>query len=103
QQVANQDKIWAYYQTTAPGIFSAASPRLNYILHRARRRATAARPSLLNIGAGDGYLERRAQALGWQVYSLDPDETAVERLAATGIDARVGYIEKMPFADGQFE
>ncbi len=50
----------------------------------------------MNIGCGDGYLERSAQQKGWQVVSVDPDSKSVDELKANGIDARCGFIESLP-------
>jgi len=51
---------------------------------------------LLNIGAGNGFLELEARRRGFNVVSVDPDEKTCVRLISVGIDARVGLIEKIP-------
>ena len=51
---------------------------------------------MLNIGCGDGHLERAAVARGWRVLSVDPDDASVQRLRSMGIEARRGIIESLP-------
>ncbi|MEX2173051.1 MAG: class I SAM-dependent methyltransferase [Pirellulaceae bacterium] len=94
----DQRRIWQHFQNAAPESFAAAHPRLDYLLRQIARRSAAGTPIVLNIGIGDGYLERQAQARGWKIRALDPDEQAVARLAAEGIDACQGLIERLPLA-----
>ena len=58
---------------------------------------------MLNIGLGNGYFEREAKRLGWDIVSLDPDSEALERIASEGIRAVCGRIEQLPFADECFD
>lgn len=99
----DQAKIWQHFQNAAPESFAAAHPRLDFLIGQIARRASGRAPSVLNIGIGDGYFERGAQARGWTVHSLDPDEQAVQRLATDGIAAQVGVVEKIPLADESVE
>ena len=91
-----QDRIWRHFQNAAPQSFAAARPRLDWLLGQVARGAAGSAPEVLNIGIGDGYFEHEALARGWRIHSLDPDAEAVARLAAAGIDARVGQLEQMP-------
>jgi SAM-dependent methyltransferase len=93
-----QSDIWAYYQNEAMDNFSGAKKRLDYLVKFAHR-AKFNYSTLLNIGCGDGYLERTALAAGWKVLSLDPDQRAVNRLAEQGIEAHCGVIESLPLQD----
>ena len=93
---ASQAKIWSHFQNAAPESFSAARPRLEYLVQRIARLAGRSTPAVLNIGIGDGHFEHQANARGWKVYSVDPDQQAVARLSATGVKATVGKIEKLP-------
>ena len=96
-----QEDIWAHYQNEATDSFADARSRLSFLLNHAEKYK---RPgTLLNIGCGDGYLERSAQKNGWKTYSLDPDQRAMQRLADQGIDAHCGLIERMPFNDQTFD
>jgi SAM-dependent methyltransferase len=99
----NQDSIWSYFQNRHPEVFEGATARMDYILRKISRRKTTAIPRVLNIGAGNGYLEEKATRLGWVIYSLDPDEGAVNRLLEKGIRAYRGYMGDMPFADDSFD
>ena len=96
---SDQRRIWQHFQNAAPESFAAAHPRLEFLLRQIERRAAGQKPAVLNIGIGDGYFERQALARGWQVYSLDPDATAVDRLKGEGIHAQVGFIEQVLLAD----
>jgi SAM-dependent methyltransferase len=99
-----QRHIWSHFQDPAfAGVFEAARPRHAYILRKIRRLAGLLTPMVLNVGIGDGNFERRAQGLGWSIFSLDPDLAAVERLAAAGITARQGVVEAIPFPENQFD
>jgi SAM-dependent methyltransferase len=95
----DQQKIWKHFQNAAPESFAAAHPRLRFLIGQIARRTAGRVPSVLNIGIGDGFFEREARARGWKVHSLDPDELAVNRLAAEGIAAQTGTIEKIPLDD----
>lgn len=101
----SQDSIWAYYQNQAPHVFGGghSHPRLEFMVHQASRLAGGTTGALLNIGIGDGHLEKTAQKLGWSVHSLDPSAESVRQLVGVGIDARVGRLEAMPFPDAQFD
>lgn len=100
----DQQRIWNHFQGEGRDAFAAAVPRLLYLTGRAAK-VMAERPktSVLNIGIGNGWLERRCRDLGWEVCALDPSEKAVLSLCAEGIDARAGLIESIPFDDGLFD
>ena len=89
-----QQKIWEYFQNDGlnPDTFSEARQRfmLRYL-----------KPSqdVLNIGVGSGALERLGVAKGVNMYSLDPNRNAIERLRESlGLAGRaqVGFAESMP-------
>ncbi len=100
---ASQEKIWSHFQNVATEKFIAARPRLEHLFRRMARLTSESSPALLNIGIGDGHLERLALAQGWQVHSLDPDPQAVARLAAAGVQAQVGGIEALPHEAGSLD
>ncbi len=59
---------------------------------------------VLEVGGGDGWLSGRLRdELGCDVTLLDQSERMVELAAARGLDARVGDVEELPFADGSFD
>lgn len=61
---------------------------------------------MLNIGVGNGALERLALPKGVDIHALDPNERAIKRLQeelALGDKARAGYAQEMPFKDAQFD
>lgn len=89
---------WSHFQNERTDLFSGAYRRLRRLVHYAARRYKA--PDVVNIGTGDGYLERHAAGLGWHVIGIDPDARAIDRLRAAGIDGRVGAIERIPLPDG---
>src|SRR5579883_334668 len=90
----DQSAIWAHYQNENPEIFLGGRTRFNGLLKIARAKVGTG--SLLNIGAGSGYLELQAQRSGWNVISVDPDDRTCNRLRESGIDARIGVIERHP-------
>lgn len=98
-----QSKIWRHFQNEYPDSFKEAQPRLDYILNAIRRQSRSASPRVLNIGAGDGYLEITAQRRNMRIFTLDLDKATVKRLAQQKIQAFQGYIQKMPFENAQFD
>lgn len=88
--------MWSHYQTAQLEVFAASRARLNFLVGLAEK-LTRGR-SLLNIGAGNGYLEQTARQRNWTVISVDPDPGTVERLRYQGLDARCGGIESLPVA-----
>ena len=98
----DQAKIWSHFQNEGLASFDAARPRHDFLSRKLARLARG-NPRLLNIGAGSGYMEKLMLARGWRVSTLDPDERAIARLKASGVDARCGVIEQMPFEEGRFD
>lgn len=85
-------RIWEYFQNSYPQSFDDSAPRLRYLVARAGNPSGV----LLNIGTGNGALERLASAKGWTVVSVDPDASTLAKLSASKIDARQGVIENLP-------
>lgn len=94
--------IYAHFQTDDPAIYLAAKPRLDFLVKLIRKRSSGV-PHVLNIGVGDGYLERQCKSRGWHAHAVDPIEEALEPLRRDGIDARVGVVEQLPYADGSMD
>lgn len=64
-----------------------------------------ARPlRVLEVGGGEGELAERLQnELGVEVVGIDQSERMVELQRSKGIDARVGDVQELPFAEGEFD
>jgi ubiquinone/menaquinone biosynthesis C-methylase UbiE len=59
---------------------------------------------VLEVGGGEGWLaERIARELGAEVVMVDQSERMVELAAARGVDARVGDVQQLAFADSSFD
>jgi SAM-dependent methyltransferase len=59
---------------------------------------------VLEVGGGEGELaERIRAALGSEVIGIDQSERMVEIQRSKGIEARVGDVQELPFADGEFD
>jgi ubiquinone/menaquinone biosynthesis C-methylase UbiE len=59
---------------------------------------------VLEVGGGEGELAERIHAeLGAEVIGIDQSERMVEIQRSKGIDARVGDVQELPFADGEFD
>ncbi len=59
---------------------------------------------LLEVGCGMGELaERAARELGAGVIAIDISPRMVEIARERGVDARVGDVQALPFADGEFD
>lgn len=65
------------------------------------RRADAAPPRVVDIGAGTGKLTRVAVELGAEVVAVDPDPAMLEALRAqvAGVPTFVGRAEQLPLPD----
>jgi len=65
----------------------------------------AVRPRrVLEVGCGPGELAERVQSeLGAAVVAVDISPRMVELARARGVDARVGDVKELPFADGAFD
>jgi SAM-dependent methyltransferase len=65
----------------------------------------AAKPRrVLEVGGGEGELaERIKDELGAEVVGVDQSEAMVAVQRGKGIDARVGDVQNLPFADGEFD
>jgi len=100
----SQQPIWSHFQSEgAANVFRASHPRHAAILRKIGRLAGSRAPAVLNIGIGDGNLEKKARDLGWQICSLDPDPQAVGRLCDQGIAAQAGFVETIPFPNSHFD
>ena len=93
--------LWRHFQQHEPDVFTGARPRLTRLAKEVMRRCGRS-PVVLTIGIGDGTLERLLRDRGCDVYSLDPDESTVERLQSQGMHAQTGFIETMPYKDAVF-
>jgi SAM-dependent methyltransferase len=59
---------------------------------------------VLEVGCGAGeFAERLLRELEADVIAIDQSERMVELTRARGVDARVGDVQELPFADGQFD
>ncbi len=86
--------MWSYFQNERTDSFLGAESRAKALLRIAGRKCPGGH--LLNIGAGNGFLEIEARRRGFKVVSVDPDEKTCARLVSAGIDARMGLIERVP-------
>ena len=81
---------------------SGEGPDARDVLFEAIAEAHPAR--ILEVGCGEGELAERVQReLGVQVLAVDQSERMVELTRARGVEARVGNVERLEFADGSFE
>ena len=59
---------------------------------------------MLEVGGGEGELAARiVDELGAELVGIDQSERMVEIQRSKGVDARVGTVEELPFADGEFD
>ncbi|BFU93737.1 MAG: hypothetical protein NTNFB02_04590 [Nitrospira sp.] len=96
----NQEKIWDYFQNRRTEAFSGSLARLSFLAQYIRNN------KVLNIGVGDGTFEREAIQLGADVHSLDPNESAIQRVRLElqlGEKARVGCVDSIDFPDKSFD
>ena len=99
-----QEKIWDHYQAGGEATdlaFQGARARHEYIVDLIPSGSV-----VLNIGVGDGGLERKLIDRGCVPYSLDPSEASIVRLRerfGMGERAQVGYSQSIPMEDGFFD
>jgi ubiquinone/menaquinone biosynthesis C-methylase UbiE len=68
------------------------------------RAAVANAPTrVLEVGGGPGELAARIGQSGAEVIMLDISPRMVELARQRGVDARVGDVQELPFADGEFD
>ena len=101
-QTVEQQRIWDHFQTAGVSVFEHGRGRHAALIRESRRRLGSS-GRVLNVGIGSGIIERRLLRDGWQVSALDPSREVVERLSLSGVDARIGVGQEMPFADGSFD
>jgi SAM-dependent methyltransferase len=66
--------------------------------------AEVAPERVLEVGCGPGYFsERIGRELAAEVVALDLSPRMVELARARGVDAGVGDVQNLPFADGEFD
>jgi SAM-dependent methyltransferase len=58
---------------------------------------------VLEVGCGRGELAERLVHAGLDVVAVDQSERMVELTRARGVDARIGDVSELPFADGEFD
>jgi SAM-dependent methyltransferase len=57
----------------------------------------------LEVGCGPGDFAARLRAAAVEVVAVDQSEQMVELAGARGVEARVGDVQSLPFADGEFD
>ncbi len=102
-ELERQRRLWSHFQTSAPETFEGARPRLSYLLGQIDRLKRGGAPRVLNVGAGEGFLEEKAAQRGWRIHTVDPDQDTVKRLRARDLEACPGLVEQLPFRDQRFE
>jgi SAM-dependent methyltransferase len=101
--LTDQDRLWDHFQNEGVANFDDAVPRLRFLFLQARRLNRGKCPTVLNIGIGNGWLERTCRDAGWNVHSVDPNERAVARLRDEGIAADTGAIADIPRETSMFD
>lgn len=99
----DQHNIWDYYQNDEAMRKVAFTARAR---HQFLARQISSGAQVLNIGVGDGGLERILVEKGVQVSALDPSEKTITWLGQElqlGERARVGVSESIPFPDDEFD
>ena len=83
--------LWS--RRTGPKVFDVA---FDAVVGSSPRR-------VLEVGCGPGRFAVRLAAAGVEVVALDQSEQMVELARGLGVDARVGDVRELPFADGSFD
>jgi SAM-dependent methyltransferase len=97
----NQAKIWEHFQNEGVDAFAQSQGRLEFLV---RRLPTGTRA--LNVGVGNGSLEKMGARKGVDIWCLDPSDRAIEGLRqelGLGAKGQVGFCQAMPFPDEHFD
>ncbi|MBU2572077.1 MAG: class I SAM-dependent methyltransferase [Gammaproteobacteria bacterium] len=98
-----QDKVWDFFQNGGKSSFEGSYSRLKFL----SKKIDGTGQSILNIGVGNGTLERLLLAKGADIFSLDPSEKAIanirEELGLPEASAKPGYSQEIPFPDQSFD
>lgn len=98
---SDQQKIWDHFQNEGVDSFAQSQGRLEFLVRHLQIGARA-----LNIGVGNGSLERMAVRKGVDIWCLDPSGRAIEAIRqglSLGDKAQVGFCQAMPFPDEHFD
>jgi len=101
QSQKEQDRLWHHFQLRQTEVFDLSYPRLRFFAGSCRRGE-----HVLNVGIGNGFLERQLLLRGIQVRTLDPSRAALRqarRSLGTGFQGKQGYLEAIPYSDGEFD
>lgn len=99
----DQKRIWDYYQGEGLAAFDGSVGRLRALLRIAVGLRGQRTQRVLNIGTGNGWLERACASRGWHATSLDPSQIAIDSIARDGIAGVVGLIESLPVPDSSLD
>ncbi len=103
-ELSSPVNIWSHFQGEGKRYgFTGSHGRHAHLIRMVERFSASRSPAVLNVGIGDGNLEREGLRRGWKMVSLDPDEQAVQAISATGASGEVGSIAIMPFPDMSFD
>lgn len=97
----SQDHIWEYFQAEGHESFVNSEARARRLIKELKWKGR-----ILNIGVGTGIFEAMAVERGFDVYSLDPSASTIERLRnklSLGERAQVGYCQRLPFSSDYFD
>lgn len=98
---SDQEKIWDYFQNEGMDSFERSTGRLEFLVRRVSPGMRA-----LNIGVGNGTLERLAIAKGVDIWSLDPNDRTINHIRqslALGDKAQIGYCQSIPYPNEHFD
>lgn len=100
----DQTAIWRHFQTHEAGVFDRNRPRLDALIAEIERHCRQEKgATVVNVGPGNGYLEDRCKALGFNVVSIDPDPQTVQLMHGRGHIAHAAYLDDLPLADASVQ
>jgi ubiquinone/menaquinone biosynthesis C-methylase UbiE len=95
----NQDNIWKYYQGEGIHNFDDHTPRLDYLFKKANQLLGRTPKNILNIGIGNGRIEKNCLENNLNIFSLDP----TDHLSHEKVKSIKGKIERLPFSNDKFD
>jgi 2-polyprenyl-3-methyl-5-hydroxy-6-metoxy-1,4-benzoquinol methylase len=83
-----------------PWIYPGRSAELDFSVMWLEARG---RGRLLDVGAGNGWLVRNMNSLGWQAEGVDFDPLSVEKARSEGLKMHLGSLLEQRFGDSSFD
>lgn len=97
----DQDSLWEHFQLRRSDIFDLSYPRLRFFAQKCKTREI-----ILNVGLGNGLLEKLLLQNRISLKTLDPSQKALrraKRILGNKFEAWCGHLENIPYPEQSFD